>query len=122
MVLPCTKRSQCFLAHHRNHGDLSLGVGLGEFRVNGGVVKADFRGVGGEVGEVDFVNTCPVNSAQAHGARFAGRIEVTAAKLEIPKFTAGLTDRQDFCVRRRIVHSRNSIRRFGYDLALFDDN
>jgi len=122
MVLPCTKRSQCFLAHHRNHGDLSLGVGLGEFRVNGGVVKADFRGVGGEVGKVHLVDPGPVNSAQAHGARFAGGVQITAAKLETPKFPAGLTDRQYFGVRGRIVHRGNPIRSFGQDLAFSDDH
>jgi hypothetical protein len=122
MLLPRSKCCQCFLAHHLNHGNLALGVRLGDFCIDSGIIKADFRSVRCEIAKVNSVNPSPVDCAQAHWAGFAGGIEVTAPEFEIVKFLARLADGQHFSVCRGIVHRRNLIRTFGYDDAFFDDD
>src|ERR1700681_1045676 len=122
MLLPRSKCRQCFLAHHLNHGNLTLRVRLGDFRVNGGIVKADFGSVCREIAKVNFANPGPVDCAQAHRARFAGGIEVTAPEFEAAKSLASLPDGQHFSVRRGIVRRRDLIGGFRYDDASFDDD
>ena len=122
MLFPRSKRRQCFVAHHLNHGNLALGVRLGDFFIDSGIIKADFRSVRCEIAKVNSVNSSPVDCAQAHGAGFAGGIEVTASEFETAKFLARLADGQHFSVRRGIVHRRNLIRTFRYDDAFFDND
>src|ERR1700687_6297373 len=122
MFLPGSKCRQCFLAHHLNHGNLALGVRLGDFRIDSGIIKTDLRGVRCEIAKVDSVNPSPVDCAQAHWAGFAGGIEVTAPEVETAKFLARLADGPHFSVRRGIGHRRTLIRTFRYDDAFFDDD
>jgi hypothetical protein len=122
MLLPRPKCRQCFLAHHLDHGNLALGVRLGDFCIDRGIIKADFRSVRCEIRKVHSVNPSPVDCTQAHWAGFAGGIEVTAPELETAKFLARLADGQHFSVRRRIIHRRNLIRALRYDDAFFDDD
>ena len=122
MLLPRSKCRQGFLAHHLNHGNLALGVRLGDFCVDCRIIKADFRRVRCEIAKVNSVNSSPVDRAQAHGARFAGGIEVTAPEFETAKFLTRLADGQYFSVRRGVVHRRNLIRTFRYDDAFFDND
>ena len=122
MLLPRSKCRQCFLAHHLNHGNVTLGVRLGDFCIDSGIIKADFRSVRCEIAKVNSVNPSPVDCAQAHWAGFAGGVELTAPEFETAKFLARLADGEHFSVRRRIVHRRNSIRTFRYDDAFFDDD
>src|SRR6266403_2825042 len=122
ILLPRSKCRQCFLAHHVNHGNLTLRVRLGDFRVDSGIIKADFGSVCCEIAKVNLANPGPVDCAQAHRARFAGGVEITAPEFEIAKFLARLADGQHFSVRRRVVHRCNLIRTFGYDDAFFDDD
>jgi hypothetical protein len=122
MLFPRSKCRQCFLAHHLNHGNLALGVRLGDFRIDSGIIKADFGSVGCEIAKVNFADPSPVDCAQAHRAGFAGGIKVTAPEFETAKFLARLADSQHFSVRRRVVHRRNLIRTFRYDDAFFDDD
>src|SRR6202163_4560349 len=122
MLLPRSKCRQCFLAHHLNHGNLTLRVRLGDFRVNGGIVKADFGSVCREIAKVYFANPGPVDCAQAHRARFAGGVEITVPEFETAKSLASLSDGQHFSVRCRIVHRRDLIGGFRHDDAFFDDD
>jgi len=120
MLLPRSKCRQRFLAHHLHHGDLALRVRLLDFRIDRGIIEADFRGVRGEIAKINPVNPSPVDCAQAHRAGFAGSVEVAAFKLEDSKFPAGLADGQHFSVRRGIVGRCNLIRGFRYDGAIFN--
>ena len=95
---------------------------LGDFCIDSGIIKADFRSVRREIAKVNFANPGPVDCAQAHRARFTGGVEVTAPELEAIKSLARLSDGQHFSVRRGIVHRRNLIRTFRYDDAFFDDD
>src|SRR5271165_1534835 len=95
---------------------------LGDFCVNCGVIKADSGGVRGEIAEVNFVNPGPVDCTQAHGAGFAGSVEIAASKFEAAKPLAGLANRQHFSVRGGIVRGRDLIYTFGYDLAFLHDD
>jgi hypothetical protein len=97
-------------------------VRLGDFCIDRGIIKADFRSVRCEIAKVHSVNPSPVDCTQAHGAGFAGGIEVTAPEFETAEFLARLADGQHFSVRRRIIHRRNLIRALRYDDAFFDDD
>ncbi len=121
MLLPRSKCRQCFVAHHLNHRDLALGVRLGDFFIDSGIIKADFRSVRREIAKVNSVNPSPVDCAQTHWAGFARGIEVAAAEFETAKFLARLADGDHFSVRRGIVHRRNLVCAFRYDDAFFDD-
>src|SRR6266436_3468814 len=92
ILLPRSKCRQCFLAHHLNHGNLALGVRLGDFRVDSGIIKADFGSVCCEIAKVNFADSSPVDCAQAHRARLARGIEVTAPELEAIKSLASLSN------------------------------
>ncbi len=95
---------------------------LGDFRVDGGIIKADFRSVRCEIAKVNSVNPSPVDCAQTHRAGFARGVEVTAPEFETSKFLARLADGHHFSVRRRIIHRRNLVCAFRYDDAFFDDD
>src|ERR1700737_1720269 len=122
VLLPHSKCRQCFLAHHANHGNLTFGVRLGDFRVDCGIVKADFGSVCCEVAKVDFANPGPVDCAQAHRARFAGGVEITAPEFEAANSLASLPDGQHFSVRCGIIRRRHLIDGFRYDGAFLDDD
>src|SRR5208282_1210311 len=122
MLLPGSKGRQCFLAHHLSHGNLALRVRLLDFRIDRGIVKADSCCVRGEIAKVNSVDASPIDRTEAHGAGFAGSVEIAALKLEESKFLAGLANGQYFSVRRGIVGRCNLIRGFRYDVAIFCDD
>ena len=122
MFFPSSKCRQRLFAHHRNHGDLTLGVRLRDFRIDRGIVKADSGGILSEIAKVNFANPSPVDCTETHGAWLAGRVQLTVPQFEARKFLASLPDRQHFRMRRGIVHSRNSIRSFGNNAAVFHHN
>ena len=98
------------------------GVRLGDFRIDSGIIKADFGSVCCEIAKVNFADPSPVDCAQAHWAGFAGGIKVTAPEFETAKFLASLADGQHFSVRRGIIRRRDLIGAFRYDDAFFDDD
>jgi hypothetical protein len=122
MFLPGLKCRQRLLAHHLNHGYLTLGVRLRDFRIDRGIVKADSGGILREIAKVNFANPGPVDCTETHGAGFAGRVQITVPQFEARKFLASLADRQHFRMRRGVVRRRNSIGSLGNDVAVFHDN
>ena len=122
MLLPSSKCRKRFLAHHLSHWNLTLCVRLGEFIVNGRIIKADFRGVRSEVAKKDSIDTSPVDRAQAHGAGLTGSVELTSPEVETAKFLACPADRKYFSVGGRVVQCRNLIRTFRYDAPFPDDD
>src|ERR1700758_1501388 len=92
LFLPCLKRGQRLSVHHPDHRNSALGWGLLEFMVDHGIVKADLGRVRSHVAVIDTGNMRPVDSAQAHGARFTRRIELAIFELEDPKPPASFAD------------------------------
>ena len=122
MLLPRSKCRQCFLAHHLNHGNLALRVRLGDFRVDSGIIKADFGSVCRQIAKENFANPGPVDRSQAHRTWFAGSVEVAVPEFEAAKFLASLPDSQHFSVRCGIIRRSDPIGGFRYDDAFFDDD
>jgi hypothetical protein len=122
MLHPRSKCRQSFLAHHLNHGNLTLRVRLGDLCIDGGIIKADFGSVRCEIAKVNFVNPGPIDCAKAHRAGFAGGVEVTAPEFEAAKSLASLPDGQHFSMRCGIVRRSDLIGSFRYNDAFFDDD
>src|SRR5271166_7115340 len=94
---------------------------MGEFFVDRGIVKADLRGIGSKIAEVDFFNPGPIDCAQAHGTWFAGCVDVTAAQFKGTEFLASQPYGQHFGVGRGIVRRGDLIYRFRDYFAVLHD-
>jgi len=92
-----------------------------EFFVDEGVVEVSGGSIGGGGGVEDTVRASPVERAEAHGARFAGRVQIAAGQLEVAKNAAGLANGLDFGVGGRVVGGCDAVGAFGDDLAVFND-
>lgn len=88
-----------------------------EFVVDEGIVETSSGGIGSGGSVENMFRTRPIDCAEAHGARFAGSIEIAPGQLEAVEDATGLADGFDFGVGRRIVGGRNAINGFGDDLA-----
>ena len=119
---PRPKCRQRFLPHHLHHRNLAPRKWLANFFVNRGIVKSDPCRVAGNTGIVNCVNSRPVNGAQAHRARFARRVEFTAAKLEAAKIVASLPNCHHFGMRRGVIRRRDLICSFADYSAFFHDH
>jgi hypothetical protein len=86
------------------------------------VVKADLRGIGIGVGEINAGEPGPVDGSQAHGTRLAGSVDLAAFKIEDAKFLAGIANGADFGMRGGIVGGSNLIRAFGNNRAVFHND
>ncbi len=102
-------------------GETSVTGRAAEFFVDEGVVKAGGGSIGGGGGVEDTVRASPVDRAEAHGARFAGRVEIAAGQLETAEDAAGLANGLDFSVGGRVVGGGNAVGAFGDDLAVLND-
>ncbi len=94
---------------------------MAEFVVDEGVVETSGSGIASGGCVENTVRTRPIDCAEAHGARFAGSIEIAAGQLESAQDATGLANGFDFGVGRGIVGGRNAIDGFGDDLAVLYD-
>src|SRR5271165_4174933 len=84
------------------------------------VVETDVRGVLAGVAVIHGRNARPVYRRQAHRARLAARIERAIGQLEDGELPAGLADRDDFRVRRRIARGGDLVAAPPYDAPVPD--
>jgi len=105
-------RAKCLVrlgAHQCLHSDLSPSWRKGDFPVDEIVVKPDSRGVLACVAVIDGGNTGPVNRGKAHGAWLAARVERAIGQLEGLEPSAGVADRDNLGVRRRVTGRRHLV-------------
>jgi len=114
-LFPGAKRIERFFAHHLDHGDFAVRVGLGNFPVDEGVVETGFRGIGCSCGEINAIEARPVNGPQAHEARLTASINLTTCELKCSEFLAGFSNGNHFGVGGGIV-------RWGYTVSGLGDN
>src|SRR5271166_4998685 len=95
---------------------------LRDFAVDQRVVKADLRGIGIGVAEINAGEPSPVDCSQTHGTRLAGSVDLAAFKVEDAKFLAGVADGADFGMRRGIVGGSYLIRALSDNRAVFHDD
>lgn len=122
MLLPLPERCERLIPHQLNHGNLALGMRLRDFCIDRGIVKADFGGVCRQIAKKNSVDAGPVNGAKAHGTRFAGRVQYTAAQFKASKLLARVADGYNFRVSSGIVAGGNLIRSLSENSALFYDD
>ena len=94
----------------------------GEFVINQRIIKADLGRVLRGAGEMNARKTCPINRAEAHRTRFAGRIQLAIFEFKCAKLRTCLPDRQDFGMCRRVVARGYAIFPFGDDDTIFNDH
>jgi hypothetical protein len=119
LLFPGAKRIERFFAHHLDHGDFALRVGLGNFLVDEGVIETSFRGIGCSRGKINAIEARPVNGAQAHGARFAACVNFATLEVEFFEFFAGLADRGHFGVGGGIVCGGYAVGGLRDNLSIF---
>src|SRR5579864_8408692 len=79
MFFPGLKCCESLFTHQGNHRDFALSVGLSNFGIDGGIIKADLGGIFGKITEIHFLDSCPVDRAQTHRIRLTRGIEIAAS-------------------------------------------
>src|SRR4029077_12929036 len=73
---PNAKCFERFLSHHRNHRYLPLRVRPRNFLIDQRIIEPSFGGVRRSIRKIDTRGTSPIDSAQAHRAGLASRINL----------------------------------------------
>src|SRR6266496_5237398 len=97
---------------------LSLERSSIDFLINILIVKVNSGRVIASVSIDNTFGTGPINSSQAHGARFATCIYFTAFQLKGIQFFTSLTDSDNLRMRRRIVGCCHHIIAFAYNFTV----
>lgn len=92
-----------------------------ELFINEGVIEPGAGGIGSGGSVKDAGGARPIDCTQAHGAGFAGAIEITTGELKIVKNMAGFADGDDFGVGGGVICGGNAIRALGDHPAVLDD-
>src|SRR5450631_2185512 len=121
LFVPGTKGDQGFFAHQLDHGNFAVGVGELDLAVNEGVVKTEFCGVGGGVGEKNANGPGPVDGAEAHRARLTARIHFAAGEFEGAELFACGADSHYFGVSGGIILDGNGVNTLGNNFSFADD-
>ena len=100
---PRTESGKRFFTHDLDRGDAPLQMRLLQFAVQERIVKSDFGGIRGGIGEIKPGKVSPVDCPETHGTRLAGGIELTVFQVKHAEVGAGLPDRKHLRVGGRII-------------------
>lgn len=103
-------------------GDFALIHGTFDFFVEEGVVEAGVGGVFCSVAEVDGAAARPVERGEAHGAGFAGGVNVAAGELKVVERAAGLAYGDHLGVGRGVECGGDLVGSAGDDFTVADDD
>jgi len=113
--------TQRFRMEQLRDGETAVAGRATEFFVDKGVVEASGGSIGGAGSVEDTVRASPIDRAEAHGARFAGSVEIATGQLEVAEDATGLANGFDFGVGGRVTGRGDAVGAFGDDLAVLDD-
>jgi len=110
------------VAEQLAHGDATGLVWCLEFAVDESVVEPGGGGIGGSGSVKNVRRASPVDGAEAHGAGFAGGVEITMIELEGFEALASFADGDDFGVGGGVVGGSNAIDAGGDECAVLGDD
>ena len=89
--------------------EMAFGAGECELVVDERVVEAVLSGVCLAAGEVDSLQTRPIDGSETHRARLAGRVDFAAAQIEGAESPGGVTDGADLRVSSGVIVGSDSV-------------
>lgn len=113
---------QGFFIEQMDEGYGTAVDGLVELFIDEAIGEVDVGGVLLGVAVINASEMCPVDGAEAHGARLAGGVDDAVGQVEGAEFSAGLTDGVHLGVGRRVVIDGDTIGASCDDLAILDDD
>jgi len=119
---PIFKNRQAFVAQKVDAFDVAFFNWAFDFVVNKMVVETDVRRVFVRAGVKYLLRSRPVNRAQTHRTRFARSVNNAIVELKRVQLLAGVSDGDNFGVRRRVVNRSYLIKTFADDFIVFDDD
>lgn len=120
--MPEVESLDSLFAEHLSLGDTTLVDRESELLVDIGVVEADASGVELVVA-VEYVRyVSPVDSAEAHRARFAGGVDDSALEVVRAGVCGSVSDSHDFSVGGRVVVGGYSVDASAEDKTVLDDD
>lgn len=120
-VAPGLEWTVCGRQGQMAHRDAAHLRRLGDLCIDEAVVEAGGGGVEAVAGEVDFLESGPVNRSQAHRAGFATGVENAVGQLKVGQRATGETNGHDFGMRRRVQVAGDAVAGGGDDCAVSDD-
>ena len=111
-----------FVAEKFAHGNAASLMGDLKFAVDEGVVKSCGGGIGGGGSVENARGPSPVDGAEAHGAGFAGGVEVAMIELEGFETLASFADSDDFGVRGGVIGGGDPVGPGGDERAILGDD